>query len=213
DIGCEGGVSFIVSELVDGETLARMIQRGPIPLRKLIEVSTQICEGLAAAHAAGVIHRDLKPGNIMLTRDGRVKILDFGLARQSHVLGVDSTTMDESHPGMIIGTPGYMSPEQVRGAVRRHIRSKNRVRQRRQDGSVREAAIPTATDAFRSRGCEEANVSPKRCRNSSRTAQNSEPPPRRVLARRARYGHRSVSQPKAQDVRPSRYRNVLLPGK
>jgi Tol biopolymer transport system component len=115
DIGTEGGVSFIVSELVDGETLARLIQRGPLPLRKLVEVSTLIADGLAAAHAAGVIHRDLKPGNIMLTRDGRAKILDFGLARQSHALGVDSTTMDESHPGVIMGTPGYMSPEQVRG--------------------------------------------------------------------------------------------------
>ena len=115
DIGTEGGVSFIVSELVDGETLADVIQRGPLPLRKLIEVSTQICDGLAAAHAAGVIHRDLKPGNIMLTRDGRVKILDFGLARQDRAQGVDSTTMDASHPGLIMGTPGYMSPEQVRG--------------------------------------------------------------------------------------------------
>ena len=115
DIGTEGGVSFIVSELVEGETLARLIQRGPLPLRKLIEVSTQICDGLAAAHTAGVIHRDLKPGNIMLTRDGRVKILDFGLARQDHAPGVDSTTMDASHPGVIMGTPGYMSPEQVRG--------------------------------------------------------------------------------------------------
>jgi serine/threonine protein kinase len=115
DIGHDDGVSFIVSELVDGATLARMIQRGPLPLRKLIEVTTQICDGVAAAHSAGVIHRDLKPGNIMLTRDGRVKILDFGLARQSHLLGVDSTTMEESHPGVIMGTPGYMSPEQVRG--------------------------------------------------------------------------------------------------
>jgi serine/threonine protein kinase len=84
-------------------------------LRKLIEVSTQICDGLAAAHAAGVIHRDLKPGNIMLTRDGRVKILDFGLARQVHAPGTDSTTIEASHPGVIMGTPGYMPPEQVRG--------------------------------------------------------------------------------------------------
>ncbi len=114
DIGQEDGVSFIVSELVDGETLARVIQRGPLPLRKVIEVGTQICDGLAAAHPAGVIHRDLKPGNIMLTRDGRAKILDFGLARQERAHGVDSTTMEASHPGMIMGTPGYMSPEQVR---------------------------------------------------------------------------------------------------
>ena len=115
DIGTDGGVSFIVSELVDGETLARLIRSGPLPLRKLIEVSTQICDGLAAAHAAGVVHRDLKPGNIMLTHDGRVKILDFGLARQNHAPGIESTTMEASHPGMIKGTPGYMYPEQVRG--------------------------------------------------------------------------------------------------
>ncbi len=115
DIGTEGGVSFIVSELVDGETLAHLIQRGPLPLRKLIEVSSQICDGLAAAHAAGVTHRDLKSGNIMLTRDSRVKILDFGLARQDHAHGTDSTTMEASNPGVIMGTPGYMSPEQVRG--------------------------------------------------------------------------------------------------
>ena len=115
EFGHEGGVTFIVSELVEGETLARLIHRGPLPLRKLIEVSTQTCDGLAAAHAAGVIHRDLKPGNIMLTRDGRVKILDFGLARQDRAHGADSTTMEASHPGMIMGTPGYMSPEQVRG--------------------------------------------------------------------------------------------------
>ena len=115
DIGREDGVSFIVSELVEGETLAAVIGHGPLPLRKLLDVGTQICEGLAAAHAAGVIHRDLKPGNIMLTRDGRVKILDFGLARQNRAPGVDSMTMEASSPGMILGTPGYMSPEQVRG--------------------------------------------------------------------------------------------------
>jgi eukaryotic-like serine/threonine-protein kinase len=115
EFGQDGNVSYIVSELVDGETLARVIQRGPLSVKKLIEVGTQICEGLAAAHAAGVVHRDLKPGNIMLTRDGRVKILDFGLARQDRAPGIESSTMDASHPGVIMGTPGYMSPEQVRG--------------------------------------------------------------------------------------------------
>ena len=115
DVGTDGGVSFIVSELVEGETLAQAIQRGPLPLRKLIDAGTQICDGLAAAHIAGVVHRDLKPGNIMLTRDGRVKILDFGLARQVQAPGSDSTTIEASHPGVIMGTPGYMSPEQVRG--------------------------------------------------------------------------------------------------
>jgi eukaryotic-like serine/threonine-protein kinase len=115
EIGSEGGVSFIVSELVDGETLARVIERGPLPLRKLVEIGTQICDGLFAAHSAGVIHRDLKPGNIMLTRDGHVKILDFGLAHRDRAPGLDSTATKESEPGMIMGTPGYMSPEQVRG--------------------------------------------------------------------------------------------------
>jgi serine/threonine protein kinase len=115
DTGTEGGVSYIVSELVDGETLARVILRGPLPLQKLIDVSTQIADGLAAAHTAGVTHRDLKPSNIMLTRGGRVKILDFGLARQDRAHGVDDSTMEASHPGVIVGTPGYMSPEQVRG--------------------------------------------------------------------------------------------------
>ena len=115
DIGEDGGVSFIVSELVEGETLTRSILRGPLPVAEVIEVGTQLAEGLAAAHAAGVVHRDLKPGNIMLTRTGRVKILDFGLARQDPVPGFESGTTDVSHPGVILGTPGYMSPEQVRG--------------------------------------------------------------------------------------------------
>jgi serine/threonine protein kinase len=73
DVGREDGVSFIVSELVEGETLSRVIERGPLPLRRLIDVGTQIADGLAAAHAAGVVHRDLKPGNVMLTSGGRVK--------------------------------------------------------------------------------------------------------------------------------------------
>jgi len=123
DVGHEGDVSFIVSELVEGETLARLIERGPLPIKKLIEAGSQICEGLAAAHAAGVIHRDLKPSNIMLTRDGRVKILDFGLARQERGQGPESTTMEVSHAGSILGTPGYMSPEQVRGGEATDARS------------------------------------------------------------------------------------------
>ncbi len=115
DVGQENGVSFIVSELVDGETLTRVIERGPLPLRKLIEVGTQIADGLAAAHAAGVVHRDLKPGNVMLTAGGRVKILDFGLARQDRAPGAETATAEVTDAGAILGTPGYMSPEQVRG--------------------------------------------------------------------------------------------------
>ncbi len=115
DVGQADGVSFIVSELVEGDTLAHVLERGALPLRKLIEVGTQIADGLAAAHAAGVVHRDLKPGNVMLTSGGRVKILDFGLARQDHVRGPENTAVKISMPGAILGTPGYMSPEQVLG--------------------------------------------------------------------------------------------------
>ncbi len=115
DIGNEAGLRFIASELVEGETLARCIARGPVPLRRLIEVGSQIADGLAAAHAAGVVHRDLKPGNIMLTRGGRVKILDFGLARLDRPSGIGSTTAEITGSRTILGTPAYMSPEQVRG--------------------------------------------------------------------------------------------------
>lgn len=114
DVGQEHGVSLIVSGLVEGETLAP-IERGLAPLRRLIDVATQIADGLAAAHAAGIAHRDLKPGNVMLTPGGRVMMLDFGLARQDRIPEPESTTAGISHSGAILGTPGYMSPEQVRG--------------------------------------------------------------------------------------------------
>jgi eukaryotic-like serine/threonine-protein kinase len=115
DVGTANGVFYIVSELVDGESL-RSVQ---FSQRKTLDIAVQIASGLAAAHAAGIIHRDLKPDNILLTRDGRVKILDFGLAKltptqsPSHA-GADTMTMNAS-PGMVMGTVGYMSPEQVRG--------------------------------------------------------------------------------------------------
>ncbi len=115
DVGRENGVSFIVSELVEGETLSAVLEKGPVPVRKLIDIGSQIAAGLAAAHAAGVIHRDLKPGNIMLGPGGRVKILDFGLASPQRPLNEASTALGISAPGLILGTPGYMSPEQVRG--------------------------------------------------------------------------------------------------
>ena len=115
DVGDQDGVSFIVTELVDGESLRDLIERGPVPLRKTIDIGAQIADGLAAAHAAGVVHRDLKPENVMLTRDGRPKILDFGLARYQPAAPADgSQTMTQ--PGMVMGTAGYMSPEQVTGS-------------------------------------------------------------------------------------------------
>ena len=118
DIGEENGVVYFVSELVEGESLRDRIQRGPLPVRELLDIAVQLADGIAAAHSAGITHRDLKPENVMLTRDGRVKILDFGLARQAVTAAPapDKTvTMNETQPGAVLGTPNYMSPEQVRG--------------------------------------------------------------------------------------------------
>src|SRR5260370_26116232 len=118
DVGQDNGRSFIVSELVDGESLRSIIERGPLPIRKVIDYAVQMAEALAAAHELGIIHRDLKPENVMVTRAGRVKVLDFGLAKQNVAAAGDKTAtiaMSLSQPGMVMGTAGYMSPEQVRG--------------------------------------------------------------------------------------------------
>jgi serine/threonine protein kinase len=105
------GPNYIVMELVEGEPIAP-----PDSARKLLDIAVQVADGLAAAHALYLIHRDLKPDNILLTRDGRVKILDFGLAqiRNAPAESENTATMMESGP-LIMGTVGYMSPEQVRG--------------------------------------------------------------------------------------------------
>src|SRR5579863_1805144 len=115
DVGQDGGFSYMVSELVDGEPLRVLVSRGPIPFRKLVDIAAQIADGLAAAHGAGIVHRDLKPENIMIARDGRAKILDFGLAKQTvKTPGDETATTAFSEPGTVLGTAGYMSPEQVR---------------------------------------------------------------------------------------------------
>ena len=109
------GADYFVSELVDGDSL----RAGELPLRKSIDIAVQIADGLAAAHAAGITHRDLKPDNVLLTRDGRVKLLDFGLAKMDPGLGREMTeTLTD--PGTIVGTVGYMSPEQVSGQTIDH---------------------------------------------------------------------------------------------
>ena len=123
DIGTHEGSPFLVTELLDGETLRERLQSGPLPLRKALEVAVQVARGISAAHEKGIVHRDLKPANLFLTTDGRVKILDFGLAKlkQPEDTGAAETqartkTVDaETEPGMVLGTVGYMSPEQVRG--------------------------------------------------------------------------------------------------
>ncbi len=118
DVGFEDRAAFMVTELVQGETLRGVIQRGPVPLRKALDIAVQIADGLSAAHAAHIAHRDLKPENIMLTGEGRVKILDFGLAKSTAraAAHADATrTIASTQPGTILGTVSYMSPEQASG--------------------------------------------------------------------------------------------------
>ena len=110
---------LLAMELLEGETLREIVREGPLPPRKAVEYGAQIADGLAAAHAKGIVHRDLKPENLFVTADGRVKILDFGLARQmagsSSVETNSPTEAKRTTPGEILGTVGYLSPEQVRG--------------------------------------------------------------------------------------------------
>ncbi len=116
DVGMENGIPYIVSELVDGGALGTFIAKGPMPLKKVLDISIQVAGGLAAAHNAGIVHRDLKPANIMITRDGFAKILDFGLAKSiSKQDSPASLPQGPTQPGFIVGTATYMSPEQVRG--------------------------------------------------------------------------------------------------
>lgn len=119
DIGRERGVSFAVTELLEGVNLRRMLADSPLDWRRAVEIVATVAEGLAAAHAKGIIHRDLKPENLFLTTDGRVKILDFGLARVEPKSQPDAETVPHvaahTDTGTIIGTVGYMSPEQLRG--------------------------------------------------------------------------------------------------
>ncbi len=121
DFGEDDGVSFAVTELLHGESLRAALAPGPMPWRRAAEVAASIAEGLAAAHSRGIIHRDLKPDNLFVTSEGRIKILDFGLARwvRDEAAGAEATaaptTPDPTRPGTVLGTVGYMSPEQVRG--------------------------------------------------------------------------------------------------
>ena len=117
DVGVEGETHFIVSELVDGVSLRSAMNQGRLPLRRLVEIAHEIAEGLAAAHDAGIVHRDLKPENVMVTHDGRVKIVDFGLAKgqDDDESLLSEPTATQTAAGLIVGTVPYMSPEQARG--------------------------------------------------------------------------------------------------
>ncbi len=112
-----GDICFLVLELVPGESLEERLKRGPLPLDEALDVCRQIAEGLEAAHEAGVIHRDLKPANVRITPDGKVRVLDFGLAKPAKVKGKGSSTDSvlSTEAGRLLGTPTYMAPEQARG--------------------------------------------------------------------------------------------------
>ena len=116
DVGVAGSVHYAVTELLEGETLRRRLEHSGLSPRKAVEIAVALADGLAAAHSKDITHRDLKPENIFLTADGRVKILDFGLARWAPSASDQAATVDaETAEGTVMGTVGYMSPEQVRG--------------------------------------------------------------------------------------------------
>lgn len=121
EIGTHDSSPFIVMEFIDGESLREVLQKSPLTILQVLRIATQVASGLAQAHEAGIIHRDLKPSNLMLVKDGRVKILDFGLAKLAEKnldeeRSPDSTTgMVETRTGLVMGTPPYMSPEQASG--------------------------------------------------------------------------------------------------
>ncbi|HLN81922.1 MAG TPA: protein kinase, partial [Thermoanaerobaculia bacterium] len=118
DAGEEGGLPYAVTELLDGETLADRLAAGSLPVRRAVEIAAQVADGLAAAHEKGIFHRDVKPANVFLTRDGRIKILDFGIARIGAIAPIANETgmvTQEASSRQLIGTVPYMSPEQLRG--------------------------------------------------------------------------------------------------
>jgi serine/threonine protein kinase/tetratricopeptide (TPR) repeat protein len=121
DVGCESSTWFVVTELLDGETLLGRLKNGPLPWQEAVRIGIEVAEGLASAHARFLVHRDIKPANIFLTSDGRVKLLDFGLARQNSMTAPTDagtgaqTVRDLTQPGFVAGTVAYMSPEQIQG--------------------------------------------------------------------------------------------------
>lgn len=125
DVGETNGIHYAVTELLEGETLRALLLRGPVPPRRALEIARPLADALAAAHAKGIVHRDLKPENVFLTRDGLVKLLDFGLARHSVVALSPEETHSPTAPvltdaGAVLGTVAYMSPEQARGLPADH---------------------------------------------------------------------------------------------
>src|SRR5689334_5639055 len=124
DIGSHDGAPYVVQELLEGEPLRSILAGGKLSPRKSVDYALQIAHGLAAAHEKGIVHRDLKPENLFVTKDGRVKILDFGLAKLTHQEEGSRhsapTLSEQTEPGVVMGTVGYMAPEQVRGQSADH---------------------------------------------------------------------------------------------
>ena len=115
EIDQEDGLAWISMELIEGQDLATLLDREQMTMKNALRLAQKLADGLAAAHERGIVHRDLKPDNVMLTRDGFVKILDFGLAKQVRLLTGNDTTMPHTSPGAVFGTVGYMAPEQAAG--------------------------------------------------------------------------------------------------
>src|ERR1700757_1633471 len=119
ELGRDGSVHYIAMELVEGATVRDLLKAGPVPVRQAIDIAAQIAEGLAKAHESGIAHRDIKPGNLMVTADGFVKILDFGLAKLvpsgEELSQLHTRASSDTRSGIILGTPEYMSPEQASG--------------------------------------------------------------------------------------------------
>ena len=120
EIGTAGSASYIAMELVEGRTLGQVLADGPVPTKRLLGIAAQIADALARAHEAGIVHRDLKPENLMVTKEGLVKVLDFGLAKlalpeSGEISAMPTLAKPETHPGMVLGTVAYMSPEQASG--------------------------------------------------------------------------------------------------
>jgi eukaryotic-like serine/threonine-protein kinase len=126
DVGSNANAPYVVSELLEGESLRDRLSDGPLSSRKAIEYATQIGRGLAAAHAKGIVHRDLKPDNLFITTSDHIKILDFGLAKLVQPTREEASQTDvatrkvHTDPGTVMGTVGYMAPEQVRGRAVDH---------------------------------------------------------------------------------------------
>lgn len=117
DVGEEGGNAYVVMELLEGESLRRRVSREPVPWAEAITIGASVADALAAAHGQGVVHRDVKPDNVYLVRDGRVKLLDFGLARLENEPSLQGTPTANNNLAALLGTVGYIAPEQIRGAT------------------------------------------------------------------------------------------------